>query len=76
MEPVQENELFAKVKAITQSPHGDLLRKFVDFLYKQVEEYDEEPLTTEELAAIRAAEAAIERGEYYTLEELKKDFDL
>lgn len=76
MEPVHENELFAKVRAIAQSSHGDLLRKFVDILYKQVEEYDEEPLTREDLTAIRAAEEAIERGEYYTLEELKKELDL
>lgn len=36
-------------------------------------DYEEEELTEEELKEIRELEAEIDRGEYVTLEDLKKD---
>jgi len=60
------DDLIIKVKAIAQVPKGDLLRQFVEMLYQrqeQLEEYDDEPLSPQELAAIREAEEAIRRGD-------------
>jgi hypothetical protein len=54
-----------------------LLRELVEVLYKQTEEeFDEEPLTLEDLAAMQAGEKAVKRGDYLTLEELKKELGL
>lgn len=36
---------------------------------------DDEPLTDEDIAAIEEAEAEIARGEYFTLEDIRKDLD-
>ena len=76
------DELMNKIKAIAQGPHADLLRKLVDVLYEQSErqeEYDDEPLAPEELAAIEEAEEARRRGdkEYFTpWDEVKKELGL
>jgi hypothetical protein len=64
------------VKTVAQGPHGELLRR-VEILYtKTEEEFDNEPLTPEDLAAMQAGEEAVKRGEYVTLEELKKELEL
>ena len=76
------DDLLAKVKAIAQGPNADLLRRLVDLLYerkKVQEEYDEEPLSPEELAAVQEAEEAMKRDEkdYFTpWEEVKKELGL
>jgi hypothetical protein len=76
------DELIIKIKAIAQGPNAELLRKLVDLLYERErpqEEYDDEPLTPEELAAIEEADEARRRGdkEYFTpWEEVKKDLGL
>jgi hypothetical protein len=66
-------QLCAKVKAIAQGPDADLLKKFIDLLYRELEP---EYFSPEDLAAIEEGKAQIARGEYVTLEELKKELDL
>jgi len=75
MDPTQDYDLFSKIKAIVHSPHGNLFRQLVDILYSQMEE-DAEPLTAEEITAIQQAETAIAQGQYYSLEELRRELDL
>ena len=76
------DDLMVKIKAIAQGPNADLLRKLVDVLYSREqpqEEYDDEPLSPEELAAIEEADEAIRRGDkkYFTpWEEVKKELGL
>ncbi|MHB8070299.1 MAG: hypothetical protein ACYDIC_20600, partial [Desulfobaccales bacterium] len=75
MEPAID-ELLVKIKAIAQGPNAELLRKLVDVLYEQSEqreEYDEEPFSTEDLAAIKEGEEALKRGEFISLEEYEKE---
>ncbi len=76
------DDLMVKIKAIAQGPNAELLRKLVDVLYEREhrqEEYDNEPFTPEELAAIEEAAEARRRGdkEYFTpWEEVKKELGL
>ncbi|MCK9376037.1 MAG: hypothetical protein M0P73_07810 [Syntrophobacterales bacterium] len=66
------DDLMDKIKAIAQGPNAELLRKLVDVLYEQAaprEEYDEEPFSAEDLAAIQEGEEAFKRGEFISLEE-------
>jgi hypothetical protein len=76
------DDLMVKIKAIAQGPNADLLRKLVDILYAREhhqEEYDDEPLSPEELAALAEADEAIRRGDkkYFTpWEEVKKELGL
>lgn len=75
MEPAIDN-LMNKIKAIAQGPNADLLRKLVDVLYQQTEqreEYDEEPFSAEDLAAIKEGEEAFKRGEFISMEEYEKE---
>ena len=70
------DDLIVKVRTIAQGPNADLFRKLVDLLYEQVErqeEYDEEPFSAEDLAAIKEGEEACERGEFISLEEYEKE---
>ena len=70
------DDLLVKIKAIAQGPNAELLRKLVDLLYEQSEqreEYDEEPFSPEDLAAIKEGEEACERGEFISLEEYEKE---
>lgn len=70
------DDLMAKIKAIAQGPNAKLLRKLVDVLYEQAEqreEYDEEPFSAEDLAAIKEGEEALKRGEFISLEEYEKE---
>ncbi len=76
MEKGIDKDLFDKFKAVAQGPDADLLKDFLDMLYYRQEEYDREPLTEEDWAAIREGREAIKRGEFVTLEELEKDLDL
>jgi predicted transcriptional regulator len=75
MEPAID-DLMNKIKAIAQGPNADLLRKLVDVLYQQTEqreEYDEEPFSAEDLAAIKEGEEAFKRGEFISMEEYEKE---
>jgi hypothetical protein len=70
------DDLMSKIKAIAQGPNAELLRKLVDVLYehsKRKEEFDEEPFSAEDLAAIQEGEAALKRGEFISLEEYEKE---
>lgn len=75
MEAAEEKDIFLiKVKAIAQGPEGDLLRRLVDILYERgvaLEEYDDEPLTPEDLEAIERGREDIKQGRYLTLEEYR-----
>jgi len=66
-------QLCAKVKTIAQGPNADLLKKFIDLLYQ---EHEPEYFSPEDLAAIEEGKAQIARGEYVTLEELKRELGL
>ena len=76
------DDLMNKIKAIAQGPNADLLRKFVDVLSEREpvqEQYDDEPLSPEELAAIEEAVEARRRGdkEYFTpWDDVKKELGL
>ena len=76
------DDLVVKVKAIAQGPNADLLLRLVDMLYereKVQEQYDEEPLAPEELAAIEEADEAKRRGDkdyFIPWEDVKKELGL
>lgn len=74
MEPANLETLFEKVRTIAHGPHADLLEKFIDLLYEH--EHEPEYFSPEDLAAIEEGKAQIARGEYVTLEELKKELGL
>ncbi len=75
MEPGNLDNLMEKVRAIAHGPHADLLEKLIDLLYgREMEE--PEYFSPEDLAAIEDGKAQIVRGEYVTLEELKKELGL
>jgi predicted transcriptional regulator len=69
-------EFLDKIKKVAQGPDADLLYDMVELLWARQAEYDEDPLSDEDWAAIREGQEAIARGEFVTLEELKKDLDL
>ncbi len=72
MEASLENDvLLTKVKAIAQGPWGRVLGKFVDFLYSQ-ENYDDEPLSPEELAMVQAGMEAVKEGDHSQFVPLKE----
>jgi predicted transcriptional regulator len=65
-------ELLVKVKAIAQGPAGKLFTRIVDSFFAELEtEYFSEA----DLAEIEEGFQEIKRGEYITLEELKKECD-
>lgn len=67
------DDLLHKVRLIAETPKGELLRQLVDLLYERVEEeYDLEPLTDEDLEAIRRGQADIAAGRCITLEAYEK----
>lgn len=76
------DDLVVKVKAIAQGTNADLLLRLVDMLYereKVQEQYDDEPLSPEELAAIEEADEAKRRGDkdyFIPWEEVKKELGL
>ena len=79
MEKEIDRELFIKVKAVAQGPEADLLRDFVDMLYYRRGEYDAEPLSPEEQAALEEGREALRRGDksYFTpWEDVKKELGL
>ena len=70
------DDLMIKVEAIAQGPNAELLPKLVDVLYEQAErreEFDEEPFSPEDLAAIKEGEEAFQRGEFISLEDYEKE---
>ena len=69
-------EFLDKVQKVAQGPDADLLYDMVELLYERRAEYGDEPLSDEEWAAIREGREAIARGEFVTLEDLKKDLGL
>jgi len=76
MENELSREFLDKVQKVAQGPDADLLFDLVELLYERRAEYDNEPLSDSDRAAIREGRDAIARGEFVTLEELKKDLGL
>jgi predicted transcriptional regulator len=76
MEKELSREFLDKVQTVAQGPDADLLYDMVELLYERRAEYDDEPLSDADRAAIREGREAIARGEFVTLEELKKDLGL
>lgn len=76
MEKELSREFLDKVQKVAQGPDADLLYDMVELLYERRSEFDDEPLTDEDRAAIREGREAVTRGEFVTLEELKKDLGL
>ena len=76
MEKELSREFLDKVQKVAQGPDGDLLFDMVELLYERQAEPDDQPLSDEDWAAIREGKAAIARGEFVTLEDLKKDLGL
>jgi hypothetical protein len=68
METSINEDLLAKIEAIAQGPNADLLKRLVDILYNQGEEY----FSAEDLAEIDRGEEEIRRGEYISLEEYER----
>jgi hypothetical protein len=76
MEKELSLEFLHKVQKVAQGPDADLLYDMVELLYERRAEFDAEPLSDSDWAAIREGREAIARGEFVTLEELKKDLGL
>jgi predicted transcriptional regulator len=68
METSINQDFLAKIEAIAQGPNADLLRRLVDLLYNQGEEYFSEA----DLAEIERGEEEIRRGECVSLEEYER----
>jgi predicted transcriptional regulator len=68
METSINQDFLAKIEAIAQGPNADLLRRLVDLLYNQGEEYFSEA----DLAEIETGEEEIRRGEFVSLEEYER----
>jgi predicted transcriptional regulator len=76
MEKELSREFLDKVQKVAQGPDADLLYDMVELLYERRAEFDDEPLSDSDRAAIREGKEAIAQGEFVTLEELKKDLGL
>jgi len=76
MEKELSPEFMNKVKKVAEGPNADLLFDMVELLYERQAESEDEPISKEDWAAIRQGKEAIARGEFVTLEELKKDLGL
>jgi hypothetical protein len=63
------DDLVAKVKAITESPQGDLFVKIVESFLEHLEP---EHFSPEDLADIQEGIEDIKQGEYLTLEEYRQ----
>ena len=72
METSINQDFLAKIEAIDQGPNADLLRRLVDLLYNQGEEF----FSAADLAEIERGEEEIRRGEFVSLEEYERNRDL
>lgn len=75
----EDDALISKVKAIVQGPEADLLRRLVDILYERsaaLDEYDNEPLTAEDLEALQRGKEDIKHGKVMTLEDYERKYGL
>jgi hypothetical protein len=68
METSINQDFLAKIEAIAQGPNADLLRRLVDLLYNQGEDY----FPAADLAEIERGEEEIRRGEFVSLEEYER----
>jgi hypothetical protein len=65
-----EYDIHTKVAALLKTTDGDLLKRLVDLLFAK--HYDPEPLSPNEIKAIKESEEELRRGDFITLEELEK----
>jgi hypothetical protein len=72
--------LCTKVKAISQGPNAELLKKFIDLLYeRELGEQEPEYFSPEDLAAIEEGMKASregDRSQFVPWEDIKKELDL
>jgi hypothetical protein len=73
---ITSEDFLTKIKAILNSPDADILKEFIDLLYYRQEEYDEEPLSEEDLQAIQEGEEDFRQGRFMSLEEIEKKLGL
>jgi hypothetical protein len=76
MEKELSPEFLDKVYKVASGPDADLFFDMVELLYERRAADDDEPLADDDWAAIREGREAIARGEFVTLEGLKKDLGL
>lgn len=77
MEAHKEIDLLSKVKALSQGPNAEFLKKFIDLLYDR--EQEQEYFSPEDLAAIQEGMEASRRGDrsqFIPWEDLKKELNL
>lgn len=67
-------DIHTKVAALMKTTDADLLIRLVDLLFEK--HYDPEPLSPREVKAIKEGEEEIKRGDFITLEDLKKELGL
>jgi hypothetical protein len=71
------DDLLNKVRLIAETPKGDLLRQIVDLIFDRLEEeYDTEPLSEEDMAAIRRAKDDIKHGRVISWDDFKRKHGL
>lgn len=70
-----DKDLLNKFKAVAQGPDADWLREFLDRLSYRHEEFDTEPLSPQEQAALSEGREALRGGRSYFTpgEEVNKD---
>ena len=68
-----KDDLVRKFMSVAQGPDGDLLLNLLDVLYDRMteQEYDDQYLSAEDLAAIRQGQKDIRQGQCLTLEEYR-----
>jgi hypothetical protein len=68
-----KDDLVSKFMSVAQGPDGDLLLNLLDVLYDRLteQEYDDQYLSAEDLAAIRQGQEDIRQGQCLTLEEYR-----
>lgn len=69
-----KDQLHILVDALPEK-QAPLARRLLEALIEEANQYDEEPLTAEDIAAVEEAEKRIARGEFVTLSELRKRLD-
>jgi predicted transcriptional regulator len=72
METIIDNDLLHKFTVVAKGQNSDLVRRFIEILDQQEEEY----FSPEDIAEIQAGIAEIERGETVPWKTLKQELNL
>lgn len=71
-DPMTVESTRAELQALVSTLSAEDAAELLDYARWLVAEYDDEPLTPADLAAVELGKAQIARGEYYTLDELRQ----